>query len=137
MISHQGLLSKGYTALLKQLTFCPQKGGRETAQLVDHRVWCSAADAGSRAARDFPQLSMWALMQCLYSPAVQLIALTFFFFFFALHLSPAGNLDRLTWIRLQQLQEQCFPFLNSESSIFVRPNKDGCQCLGSLMCALC
>ena len=31
--------------------------------------------------------------------------------FFALHLSLAGNSDRLTWVRLQQQQEQRYPFL--------------------------
>ena len=32
-------------------------------------------------------------------------------FFKALHLSFAGNSDRLTWVRLQQPQEQRYPFL--------------------------
>ena len=37
----------------------------------------------------------------------------FFFLFFnsALHLSLAGNSGRLTWARLQQPQEQWYPFL--------------------------
>ena len=33
-------------------------------------------------------------------------------FFLALHLSLAGNSGRLTWVRLQQPQEQRYPFLS-------------------------
>ena len=44
------------------------------------------------------------------------ILFSFFFFFvfssfFALHLSLVGNSGRLTWVRLQQPQEQRYPFL--------------------------
>ena len=35
----------------------------------------------------------------------------FAFFFLTLHLSLARNLGHLTWVRLQQLQEQRYPFL--------------------------
>ena len=43
-----------------------------------------------------------------------LFFLSFFFFIFVcivLHLPLAGNSGRLTWIRLQQPQEQRYPFL--------------------------
>ena len=44
---------------------------------------------------------------------VQLKAVFFLFLFLilALHLSHVGNFGCLTWVRLQQLQEQCYPFL--------------------------
>ena len=36
----------------------------------------------------------------------------FFFLFFSTSLSPVGNSGRLTWVRLQQQQEQRYPFLS-------------------------
>ena len=44
----------------------------------------------------------------------------FFFFFLALHSSLAGNSGRLTWIRLQQPQEQRYPFLTVRA-VFIVP----------------
>ena len=43
-----------------------------------------------------------------YSVQIQVIIIIFFL---ALHLSLAGNLGHLTWVRLQQPQEQRYPFL--------------------------
>ena len=43
------------------------------------------------------------------------------FFFSQLHLSLVGNLGCLTWVRLQQRQEQCYPFL-LVCAVFSCPN---------------
>ena len=53
-----------------------------------------------------------------------------------LSLSLAGNSGRLTWVRLQQPQEQCYPFL-SVCAVFlcVQTMVYGCQCLGFSTCA--
>ena len=41
----------------------------------------------------------------------QVVNVTLGNFLFSLHFSLAGNSGHLTWVRLQQLQEQCYPFL--------------------------
>ena len=67
----------------------------------------------------------------------------FFFFFFALYLSLVENLGRLTWVKLQQPQEQRYPFLTVHAvfscvqtkvwlsilGVFnVRTDVDACDC---------
>ena len=52
----------------------------------------------------------------------------------ALHLSRARHSGRLTWVRLQQPQEQRYPFYQCVWYFRVSKQRYGCQCLGSLTC---
>ena len=52
-------------------------------------------------------------------------------FFKALHLSFAGNSDRLTWVRLQQPQEQRYPFLTVRAVFSWVQTKVWLQMLGT------
>ena len=52
------------------------------------------------------------------------------FFFFSLHLSLAGNSGCLTWVRLQQPQEQRYPFLTVRAVFSCVPRKVWLPMLG-------
>ena len=59
-----------------------------------------------------------------------------YFFYICLFESFVGNSAHVTWVWLQQPQEQCCPFLPL-GAIFLRVSRQwcGCQCLGFSMCS--
>ena len=69
------------------------------------------------------------------SPACTFIFINLFVLNWVLHLSLVGNSSHLTWVQIQQLQEQRYPFLQCMRCFHASKQTYGCQCFRPFMCA--